>query len=160
MTNTQAASFTMKAQTQLTTHLPTLYILYGYRLWGLQQCKERGGGGAYQNRVKGDKWRGTGGREPGRTGGGRGSGDGRRKGGRRERNSKRQAFAICYCLLPVKETNPRTFLDFHLTFSEAYSKILYTRKFKKRKFVLGVKKAVLLPVKLETFPSRFIHHRT
>ena len=111
---------------------------------------------------------GTGGREPGRTGGGRGTGGGRRKGGRRdlydggkrERNSKRQAFAICYCLLPVKETNPRTFLDFHLTFSEAYSKILYTRKVKKRKFVLGIKKTVLLPVKLETFPSRFIHHRT
>ena len=53
-------------------------------------------------------------------------------GGKRERNSKWQAFAICYCLLPVKETNPRTFLDFHLTFSEAYSKILYTRKVKKK----------------------------
>ena len=26
---------------------------------------------------------------------------------------------FCYCLLPVKETNPTTFLDFHLTFSEA-----------------------------------------
>ena len=103
---------------------------------------------------------GTGGREPGRTGGGRGTGGRRRKGGKRERNSKRQAFAICYCLLPVKEMNPRTFLDFHLTFSEAYSKILYTRKVKKRKFVLGIKKTVLLPVKLETFPSRFIHHRT
>ena len=72
-------------------------------------------------------WWGTGGREPGRTGGGRGTGDGRRKGGRRdlydggkrERNSKRQAFVICYCLLPAKETNPTTFLDFHLTFSEA-----------------------------------------
>ena len=76
-------------------------------------------------------------------GGGRGTGDGRRKSGKRERNSKRQAFAICYCLLPVKETNPRTFFDFHLTFSKAYSKILYTRKVKKRKFVLGVKKAVL-----------------
>ena len=73
---------------------------------------------------------------------------------------KAQAFAICYCLLPVKETNPRTFLDFHLTFSEAYSKILYTRKVKKRKFVLGVKKTVLFPVKLKTFPSLFIHHRT
>ena len=91
---------------------------------------------------------GTGGQEPGRTGGGRGMGDGRRKGerrdlydgGKQERNSKRQAVAICYCLLPVKETNSRTFLDFHLTFSEAYSKILYTRKVKKRKFVLGVKK--------------------
>ena len=66
------------------------------------------------------------GREPGRTGGGRGTGDGRRKGGKRdlydggkrERNSKRQAFVICYCLHPVKETNPTTFLDFHLTFSE------------------------------------------
>ena len=59
--------------------------------------------------------------------GGRGRGDGRRKGGRRdlydggkqERNSKRQAFVFCYCLLPVKKTNPITFLDFHLTFSEA-----------------------------------------
>ena len=67
------------------------------------------------------------GREPGRTGGGRGTGDGRRKGrrrdlydgGKRERNSKRQAFVFCYCLLPVKEMNPITFLDFHLTFSEA-----------------------------------------
>ena len=39
-------------------------------------------------------------------------------GGKRERNSKRQAFVICYCLHPVKETNPTTFLDFHLTFSE------------------------------------------
>ena len=28
-------------------------------------------------------------------------------------------FFFCYCLLPVKETNPTTFLDFHLTFSEA-----------------------------------------
>ena len=93
---------------------------------------------------------GAGGREPGRTGDGRGTGGGggRRKGGRRdlydggkrEINSKRQAFAICDCLLPVKETNPRTFLDFHLTFSEAYSKILCTRKVKKRKFVLGIKK--------------------
>ena len=54
-------------------------------------------------------------------------GDGRRKGGmrdlydsgKRERSSKRQAFVVCYCLLPVKETNPTTFLDFHLTFSEA-----------------------------------------
>ena len=93
-------------------------------------------------------WRGTAGREPGGKGGGKGTEDGRRKGGRRdlydggkrERNSKRQAFSFCYCLLPVKETNPRTFLDFHSTFSEAYSKILYTRKVKKRKFVLGVKK--------------------
>ena len=78
--------------------------------------------------VEGGGGGGTGGREPGRTGGGRGTGDGRRKGGRRdlydggkrERNSRSQAFFFfCYCLLPVKETNPTTFLDFHLTFSEA-----------------------------------------
>ena len=44
-------------------------------------------------------------------------GDGRRKGGKRdlydggkrERSSKRQAFVICYCLHPIKETNPTTF---------------------------------------------------
>ena len=40
----------------------------------------------------------------------------------------------------AKETNPTTFFDFDLTFSEAESKILYTRKVKKRKFVLGIKK--------------------
>ena len=32
---------------------------------------------------------------------------------------KKSSFFFCYCLLPVKETNPTTFLDFHLTFSEA-----------------------------------------
>ena len=48
----------------------------------------------------------------GGTGGGRGTGE-------REKNLKRQAFGICYCLHPVKETNSTTFLDFHLTFSEA-----------------------------------------
>ena len=88
-----------------------------------------------------DVWRGTGGREPGRTGGGRGTGDGRRKAGRRdlyddgkrERNSNRQAFAIYYCLLPAKETNPSTFLDFHLTFSEAYSNIFVHDKSQKTK---------------------------
>ena len=31
----QVGSFTMEAQTQLTTHLPTRYILYDYRLWRL-----------------------------------------------------------------------------------------------------------------------------
>ena len=35
------------------------------------------------------------------------------------RKKKRQAFVICYCLHPVKETNPTTCHDFHLTFSEA-----------------------------------------
>ena len=63
------------------------------------------------------------GEEPGETGGGRGMGDGRRKGGKRDLCNggklKRQAFVICYCLHRVKETNPTSFLDFHLTFSEA-----------------------------------------
>ena len=31
----QVGSFTMEARTQLTTHLPTRYILYDYRLWRL-----------------------------------------------------------------------------------------------------------------------------
>ena len=33
------------------------------------------------------------------------------------------------------------------------------RKVKKRKFALGIEKRALLPVKLETFPSR-LHHRS
>ena len=56
---------------------------------------------------------------------------------------------------PVKETNPTTFLDFHLTFSEALNQNFNARKVKKRKFALGIEKRALLPVKLETFPSRF-----
>ena len=39
--------------------------------------------------------------------------------------------------IPVKNTNPATFYDLHLTFSEASNKILYVRK---RKFLLGLKK--------------------
>ena len=60
---------------------------------------------------------------------------------------------------PVKETNPTTFLDFHLTFSEALNQNFNARKVKKRKFALGIEKRALLPVKLETFPSR-LHHRS
>ena len=63
--------------------------------------------------------------EPG--GGGKGTGDGRRMGGKRdlydggkrERNSKGKLSLFCYCLHPVKETNPTTFVDFYLTSSEA-----------------------------------------
>ena len=58
---------------------------------------------------------------------------------------------------PVKETNPTTFLDFHLTFSEALNQNFNARKVQKRKFALGIEKRALLPVKLETFPSR-LHH--
>ena len=54
---------------------------------------------------------------------------------------------------PVKETNPTTFLDFHLTFSEALNQNFNARKVKKRKFALGIEKRALLPVKLEKLPS-------
>ena len=60
---------------------------------------------------------------------------------------------------PVKETNSTTFLDFHLTFSEALNQNFNARKVKKRKFALGIEKRALLLVKLETFPSR-LHHRS
>ena len=61
---------------------------------------------------------GTGGREPGRTGGGRGTGGGISTMAGSGREIQKVKLFFCYCLLPVKETNP-TFLDFHLTFSEA-----------------------------------------
>ena len=64
--------------------------------------------------------------------GGRGGGAGARENmgrkgyGRREKKGrearekfKKASFRYCYCLHPVKETNTTTFLDFHLTFSEA-----------------------------------------
>ena len=61
---------------------------------------------------------------------------------------------------PVKETNPTTtFLDFHLTISEALNQNFNARKVKKRKFALGIEKRTLLPVKLETFLSR-LHHKS
>ena len=60
---------------------------------------------------------------------------------------------------PVKETNPTKFLDFHLTFSKALNQNFNTRKVKKRKFALRIEKRAILPVKLETFPSR-LHHRS
>ena len=56
---------------------------------------------------------------------------------------------------PVKETNPTTFLDFHLTFSEALNQNFNARKVKKRKFALGIEKRALLPVKLETFSIKY-----
>ena len=74
-------------------------------------------------------------------------GDGRRKGGerdlyeggKRERNSKRQAFVIYYCLSSSQKHKPSNVFDFHLTFSESSNKILYARK---HKFVLGLKNRI------------------
>ena len=101
-------------------------------------------------------WRGTrgaGARENrGREGYGRREKKGREAGSLRwrEAGKKFKKASFCYLLLLTssQETNPRTFLNYHLTFSEAYRKVLYTRKF-----------TALLPVKLETFPSR-LYHRT
>ena len=113
------------------------------------------------------KWRGTGGREPGRTGAGgvretgeerAGSGISMMAGSGRE-IPKGKLSLIVTAHHPVKETNPTTFLDFHLTFSEALNQNFNARKVKKRKFALGIEKRALLPVKLETFPSR-LHHRS
>ena len=68
--------------------------------------------------------RGAGARENrGREGYGRREKKGREAGSLRWREAgekfKKSSFFFCYCLLPIKETNPTTFLDFHLTFSEA-----------------------------------------
>ena len=73
-----------------------------------------------------NKGRGAGG-EPRRTGDGRGMRDRKRKGGKwdlydggkQKRNSKRQLSLFVTAYHPVKEMNPTTFLDFHLTFSKA-----------------------------------------
>ena len=73
-------------------------------------------------------------------------------------NQKGKLSLIVTTHHPVKETNPKTFLEFYLTFSEALNQNFKARKVKKRKFALGIEKRALLPVKLETFPSR-LHHR-
>ena len=69
---------------------------------------------------------GTGGGSPGEQGAGgvREAGEERAGGGISTmagsgREIQKVKLFFCYCLLPVKETNPTTFLDFHLTFSEA-----------------------------------------
>ena len=54
----------------------------------------------------------------------------------REAGEKFKKASVRYLFLLVKNTNPATFFDFHLTFSEASNKILYARKCK---FVLGLK---------------------
>ena len=88
--------------------------------------------------------RGAGARENrGREGYGRREKKGREAGSLRWREAgekfKKSSFFFCYCLLPVKETNPTTFLDFHLTFSEGKSqktKIRARDKKKKRHYFL------------------------
>ena len=84
-------------------------------------------------------------------GGGQGAGSEistRTGSGREIQKGKRSLFITANH--PVQNTNPATFLDFHLTLSEASNKILHARK---RKFVLGLKKKTKVSVKLETFLS-------
>ena len=75
---------------------------------------------------------------------------GRKKKGReagslrwQEAGEKFKKASFHYLLLLIIQSKKRTqqlFLDFHLTFSEAESKILSAKKVKKQKFVLGIKK--------------------
>ena len=55
-------------------------------------------------------------------------------------NQKGKLSLIVTAHHPVKETNPTTFLDFHLTFSEALNQNFKARKVNKRKFALGIEK--------------------
>ena len=66
-----------------------------------------------------EKWGGTGGREPGKTGVGRARETGEKRAGRGREIQKGKLSLFVTAYHPVQETNPTTFLDFHLTFSEA-----------------------------------------
>ena len=102
---------------------------------------------------------GQGGGSPGEQGAGGVRETGEERAGSGREIPKGKLSLIVTAHHPVKETNPTTFLDFHLTFSEALNQNFNARKVKKRKFALGIEKRALLPVKLETFPSR-LHHRS
>ena len=60
-----------------------------------------------------------------------------------EVGEKLKKASFRYLLLHIIDSKKRTqqlFLDFHLTFSKAESKILSAKKVKKQKFVLRIKK--------------------
>ena len=102
---------------------------------------------------------GQGGGSPGEQGAGRVRETGEERAGSGREIPKGKLSLIVTAHHPVKETNPTKFLDFHLTFSKALNQNFNTRKVKKRKFALRIEKRAILPVKLETFPSR-LHHRS
>ena len=102
-------------------------------------------------------WRGTGGESPGEQGAGGVRETGEEGAGSGREIQKGKLSLIVTAHHPVKEANPTTFLDFHLTFSEALKQNFNARKVKKRKFALMIEKRALLPVKFETFPSRLYH---
>ena len=62
---------------------------------------------------------GQGGWEPGKTGVGRAWETGEKRAGRGREIKKGKLSLFVTAYHPVQETNPTTFLDFHLTFSEA-----------------------------------------
>ena len=60
-----------------------------------------------------------------------------------EAGEKFKKVSFHYLVLLIIQSKKQTqqlLLDFHLTFSEAESKILFAKKVKKQKFVLGIKK--------------------
>ena len=85
-------------------------------------------------------WRGTGGESPGEQGAGgvRETGEERTGSGREIQKGKLSLIVTAHH--PVKEANPTTFLDFHVTFSEALKQNFNARKVKKRKFALDDRK--------------------
>ena len=76
-----------------------------------------------------------------------------------EKFKKASFHYLVLLIIQSKKQTQQLFLDFHLTFSEAESKILFAKKVKKQKFVLGIKKKKQHYFKwMETFPS-CLHHR-
>ena len=61
-----------------------------------------------------------------------------------EKFKKASFHYLVLLIIQSKKQTQQLFLDFHLTFSEAESKILFAKKVKKQKFVLGIKKKTAL----------------
>ena len=104
------------------------------------------------------KWRGTGAGDRenrGREGYGRRE----RKGREAREKFKKASFRYLLLLTSSQRNGPNNVSWLPFIVLRGLKQNLYARKVKKRKFVIGIKKTALLPVKLETFPSR-LHHRT
>ena len=81
------------------------------------------------------------------------------KGGKWERNWKRQAFFICYCLSSSQRNEPNNVSWLPFNVLRGLKQNFICGKSQKSKIRTRDKKKVLLPVKLETFPS-CLHHRS
>ena len=106
-----------------------------------------------------EKWGGTGGVGAWENRGRESMGDRRKKGGKGERNSKRQAFVICYCLSssPRNEPNNVSRLPFNILWGLKQN--LSKKSLKTKIRTRDKKKTAILQVKMETFPS-CLHHRS